>query len=44
MRALLDINVLLTLLDADHIDHQRAQESISLSAAPGATPEHLVAI
>jgi toxin-antitoxin system PIN domain toxin len=29
MRALLDINVLLALLDADHIDHQRAQEWIS---------------
>lgn len=29
MRALLDINVLLALLDADHLDHQRAQEWIS---------------
>lgn len=29
MRALLDINVLLALLDADHVDHQRAQEWIS---------------
>jgi len=28
-RALLDINVLLALLDADHVDHQRAQEWIS---------------
>ncbi len=26
MRALLDINVLLTLLDAEHADHQRAQK------------------
>jgi uncharacterized protein len=29
MRGLLDINVLLALLDADHVDHQRAQEWIS---------------
>lgn len=29
MRALLDINVLLALLDVVHIDHQRAQEWIS---------------
>jgi len=29
MRALLDINVLLALLDADHVDHRRAQEWIS---------------
>jgi toxin-antitoxin system PIN domain toxin len=29
MRALLDINVLLALLDADHVDHQRAQDWIS---------------
>jgi len=29
MRALLDINVLLALLDADHIGHQRAREWIS---------------
>lgn len=29
MRALLDINVLLALLDADHVDHHRAQEWIS---------------
>lgn len=29
MRALLDINVLLALLDSDHVDHQRAQDWIS---------------
>jgi toxin-antitoxin system PIN domain toxin len=29
MRALLGINVLLALLDADHVDHRRAQEWIS---------------
>jgi toxin-antitoxin system PIN domain toxin len=29
MRALLDVNVLLALLDVDHIDHRRAQEWIS---------------
>jgi uncharacterized protein len=29
VRALLDINVLLALLDADHVDHQRAHEWIS---------------
>ena len=29
MRALLDINVLLALLDADHVDHRRAQDWIS---------------
>lgn len=26
MRALLDVNVLLALLDRDHVDHQRARE------------------
>jgi hypothetical protein len=26
MRALLDVNVLLALLDADHVDHRRARE------------------
>ncbi len=29
MRALLDVNVLLALLDADHVDHARAREWIS---------------
>lgn len=29
MRALLDINVLLALLDSDHVDHQRAKGWIS---------------
>ena len=29
MRALLDINVLLALLDADHVDHARAREWLS---------------
>lgn len=29
MRALLDINVLLALLDADHVDHRRAQRWIA---------------
>jgi len=29
MRALLDVNVLLALLDADHVDHRRARDWIS---------------
>jgi len=29
MRALLDVNVLLALLDVDHVDHRRAEEWIS---------------
>lgn len=35
MRALLDVNVLLALLDSDHIDHQRAQEWISAEIQHG---------
>jgi toxin-antitoxin system PIN domain toxin len=35
MRALLDINVLLALLDADHIDHRRAQDWISVEIQKG---------
>lgn len=29
MRALLDVNVLLALLDADHVDHRRARDWLS---------------
>jgi len=29
MRALLDVNVLLALLDRDHVDHERARAWIS---------------
>lgn len=34
-RALLDINVLLALLDSDHVDHLRAREWISAEIAHG---------
>lgn len=35
MRALLDINVLLALLDADHLDHARAREWVSAEISLG---------
>lgn len=35
MRALLDINVLIALLDADHIHHARAREWLSAHIAAG---------
>lgn len=35
MRALLDINVLLALLDADHVDHGRARGFIETEIASG---------
>ncbi len=35
MRALLDINVLLALLDADHVDHSRAREWLISEIAAG---------
>lgn len=35
MRALLDINVLLALLDADHVDHLRAREWIATEIRHG---------
>ena len=35
MRALLDINVLLALLDADHVDHARAREWLSREIRSG---------
>lgn len=34
-RALLDVNVLLALLDSDHVDHNRAQEWISAEIEHG---------
>lgn len=34
-RALLDINVLLALLDADHVDHRRAREWLESEIAQG---------
>jgi uncharacterized protein len=34
-RVLLDINVLLALLDADHIDHERAREWLGENVASG---------
>ncbi len=34
-RALLDINVLLALLDSDHVDHQRAHEWLEDNSAAG---------
>lgn len=35
MRALLDVNVLLALLDADHVDHARAREFLHSEIARG---------
>lgn len=35
MRSLLDINVLLALLDADHVDHQRAREFLEVEISHG---------
>ncbi len=35
MRALLDINVLLALLDADHVDHARAREWLAAEIGGG---------
>jgi hypothetical protein len=35
MRALLDVNVLLALLDADHVDHRRAREWLEAEIAQG---------
>lgn len=35
MRALLDINVLIALLDADHVDHARARRWLSEEIADG---------
>lgn len=35
MRALLDVNVLLALLDSDHVDRHRAQEWLSREARHG---------
>ncbi len=34
-RALLDINVLLALLDSDHVDHQRAHEWLAANSTAG---------
>lgn len=35
MRALLDINVLLALLDSDHVDHHRARDWLSTEVVHG---------
>lgn len=35
MRSLLDINVLLALLDTDHVDHERAYAWLDDQASPG---------
>jgi predicted nucleic acid-binding protein len=36
MRALLDVNVLIALLDADHVSHQAARSWFAENAALGA--------
>lgn len=35
MRALLDVNVLVALLDADHLHHRRAREWLKANIAEG---------
>ncbi|MGH9126787.1 MAG: TA system VapC family ribonuclease toxin [Acidimicrobiales bacterium] len=35
MRSLLDVNVLLALLDADHVDHERARDFLDQEIAHG---------
>ena len=35
MRALLDVNVLLALLDSDHVDHERARDWIAAEVQQG---------
>jgi predicted nucleic acid-binding protein len=49
MRALLDVNVLIALLDQGHVFHDAARDWLVRNiehgwAVPGAKPEHLVLI